>query len=108
MADAASCHAAQAYRAVAIDRDVLAGDRALDVAAGLGGEVDDHRPGRMPATMSAVTSSGAGRPGDGRRGDQTSACGDVRREQLALAARPVLAELPGVAAGALDAPRGPG
>ena len=41
----------------------LAGLGQLAVAAGLAGEVDDHRPGCMPRTASAVISSGAGRPG---------------------------------------------
>ena len=47
----------------AADFGDLAGPGAFDIAAALDREIDDHRAGRIEATISLVMSRGAGRPG---------------------------------------------
>ena len=77
------------------------GDDALDVAAGFGGQVDDHRAGAHPGDHVGGDQQRCRPAGDRGGGDQHVRCGDVRGQQLALPYRAVVAELAGVAAGAL-------
>ena len=66
------------------DQDVLAGNDAFHVAAGLRGEVDDDRTG--PHALHHLPGHQERGPpaGDGRRRNQDIRLGDVRREQLPL------------------------
>ena len=95
-------HVAPAPHLGVADPDDLAGDRALDVAAGLGGEVDDDRAGLHLLDHLAGDQHRRLAAGHGGGGDQRVGGGDVRREQLALPGRAVLGHLAGVAAGALE------
>ena len=68
---------------------------ALDVAAGLGGQVDDHRAGLHRLDHRAGDQQRR-RPARDRGGrDQRVGGGDVRRQQLALAGRPGPRSSPG-------------
>ena len=80
------------------DRAALARHRSLDVAAGLGGEVDEHRPGLHRGDHGRGHEPRRGAPGNGGGRDDDVGCRDVRREQLLLSARAVFGELLRVAA----------
>ena len=80
------------------DRAPLPRDRALDVAAGFGGEVDEHRPGLHRRDHAAVITAAGRAPGHGGGRDDDVGCRDMRREQLLLPAGAVFGELLRVAA----------
>ena len=90
------------YSRTPCDDDLLAGHRALDVAAALGGQVDGDRAGRHTGEHVAGDQQRGRPPGHRGGGDQDVGPRDVRRQRLLLPYGAVLRQLARVAAGALD------
>ena len=94
-------HVAVADDLHAVDLDDLARHRALDVAAGLDRQVDDHAAGAHRRDLRVADQPRGGAAGDQRGGDDDVLLGDVRRDERGLRGLVLVGHLGRVAARSL-------